>query len=144
MLFAARCGACGRPGASPCRGCHAALRPPRPEPPPYGLNGLVTLLAYEGPARPLVARIKYRRQRQALRWLGAGLALRVLSRSVAVDLVTWAPTTGAHRRRRGFDQAELLARVVAAELDVPAELRANVVRVQAGQIVREAADARPL
>jgi predicted amidophosphoribosyltransferase len=119
MLFAARCAACDRPGASPCRACHAGLGPPRPEPDPPGLVGLVALLRYEGPARPLVARIKYRNQRQGLAWLATGLARRVVAQGVEVDLVTWAPTTDRHRRRRGFDHAELLARRVAAALDVP-------------------------
>jgi predicted amidophosphoribosyltransferase len=36
-----------------------------------------------------------------------------------VDVVTWLPTTAVRRRRRGFDQAELLARWVAAELGRP-------------------------
>jgi predicted amidophosphoribosyltransferase len=31
----------------------------------------------------------------------------------SVDVVTWAPTTAARRRARGYDQAELLARAVA-------------------------------
>jgi predicted amidophosphoribosyltransferase len=37
----------------------------------------------------------------------------------AVDVVTWAPTTAARRRARGFDQGELIARFVAAELCLP-------------------------
>src|SRR5436853_66800 len=36
-----------------------------------------------------------------------------------VDVVTWAPTTTARRRQRGFDQAEHLARAVGAALAVP-------------------------
>ncbi|HEX7135497.1 MAG TPA: phosphoribosyltransferase family protein [Iamia sp.] len=119
MLLAARCASCDRPGASPCRICHAGLRPPAPEPAPPGLDGLVTLLRYEGPARPLVARIKYRNHRQGARWLADGLARRVRAAGATVDVVTWAPTTDQHRRARGFDHAELLARHVAAALDVP-------------------------
>ena len=38
----------------------------------------------------------------------------------ALDAVTWAPTTAARRRRRGFEQAELLARAVARALRAPA------------------------
>jgi predicted amidophosphoribosyltransferase len=38
---------------------------------------------------------------------------------VGVGLVTWAPTTTARRRARGFDHAELLARAVARELQLP-------------------------
>lgn len=32
-----------------------------------------------------------------------------------IDTVTWAPTSTVHRRRRGYDQAELLARAVARQ-----------------------------
>ena len=40
-----------------------------------------------------------------------------------IDTVTWAPTTAAHRRSRGFDQAETLARATAKALQVrPARL----------------------
>lgn len=35
------------------------------------------------------------------------------------DLVTWAPLSRRRRRERGYDQAQLLARTVAAELDLP-------------------------
>ena len=40
-------------------------------------------------------------------------------RPAAVDIVTWAPTTPARLRARGFDQARLLARAVARELRRP-------------------------
>lgn len=141
MLLAARCASCDRPGPSPCPTCHAALRAPPPEADPPGLVGLVVLLRYEGPARPLVARVKYRNQRQALAWLAAGLAARVRVDAGPVDLVTWAPTTVAHRRRRGFDHAELLARRVATALEVPCR---SVLRRRSGaaQTGRPAADRR--
>ena len=35
------------------------------------------------------------------------------------DLVVWAPLSRKRRRQRGYDQAELLARVLAQELDKP-------------------------
>jgi predicted amidophosphoribosyltransferase len=36
-----------------------------------------------------------------------------------LDVVTWAPTSDARRRSRGFDQGELVARHVARQLGVP-------------------------
>lgn len=116
------CGGCGALGASPCEPCLALLQRPPPMPPPAGVDALVALLAYEGVGRELVARVKYRNGRAALPWLAAQLATRVQAaqrRGPPADIVTWAPTTGRRRRRRGFDHAELLARAVAAELGLP-------------------------
>ncbi|HVF73757.1 MAG TPA: phosphoribosyltransferase family protein [Acidimicrobiales bacterium] len=112
-----RCGACARPGPSPCAGCLAALRRPPPLPPPAGLSSLVALLAYDGPGRELVARIKYRNARASLPWLAAALAAHV--DAADIDIVTWVPTTARRRRGRGFDQARLLAEAVAGELGRP-------------------------
>lgn len=92
--------------------------------PPAGLTHLVALLDYDGPARELVARLKYRNQRAALSWLADGLCAAVRAdRTISelpVGAVTWAPTTRARARDRGFDQAALLARALARRLRLPA------------------------
>ncbi|HUS60589.1 MAG TPA: hypothetical protein VMY34_00235 [Acidimicrobiales bacterium] len=120
MVLPASCPACGAPGAAPCPDCIAAMRPAPALPPPRGLDGFVSLLAYDGPGRELLARLKYRNQRDALRWLAASLASSILRAGLAdVDVVTWAPTSEPRRRERGFDQAELLARAVSRRLPVP-------------------------
>jgi predicted amidophosphoribosyltransferase len=74
--------------------------------------------AYEGVARELVARVKYRQARAALPWLAGAVAgsVAAVHPPGSLDAVTWAPTTSARRRSRGFDHAELLARSVAREL----------------------------
>lgn len=71
------------------------------------------LLLYEGTGRELVARLKYRNSRSALPWLARGMAGLVVPLLEGPGVITWAPTTTARRHRRGFDQAELLARAVA-------------------------------
>ena len=38
----------------------------------------------------------------------------------AVDVVTWTPLSRRRKRKRGFDQAELLARTAGRALDLPA------------------------
>jgi predicted amidophosphoribosyltransferase len=75
--------------------------------------------AYEGVARELVARVKYRSARHAIDFLADSMieALGELSRDAHV--VTWIPTTRAHVRKRGFDHGTLLARAVAARLGAP-------------------------
>ena len=120
MLLPSTCGACGRTGPAPCQACWARLRPAPPAAPPAGVDWWASLLVYEGEARELVARLKYRNARAALPWLAAGMAGLVVAAGEAVDVVTWAPTTPTRRRVRGFDQAELLARAVAARLRRPA------------------------
>lgn len=76
-----------------------------------------SLLDYEGPARQLVARLKYRNDRSGLSWLADGMAALLAASPDMV--VTWVPTTTARRRRRGFDQAALLARAIARRWRVP-------------------------
>jgi predicted amidophosphoribosyltransferase len=64
-----------------------------------------------------VAALKFRADGGALAWVASVLADRI---DVAgLDVVTWAPTTGARRRRRGGDHAERLARAVARRLGLP-------------------------
>ena len=113
MLLPARCAICARPGPSPCGRCVGALRRAPPVAPPRGLVSCHALLAYDGPARDLVARVKYRNARGSVTWLGramAGLVPPPRQGTAGPLVVTWAPTSGARRRARGFDHAELLAR----------------------------------
>ena len=76
----------------------------------------------------LITALKYRGRIPLARWLGAALGAAVLDRLDPVpSLVTWAPTTRARQRRRGFDQSRLLAREVGRALDLPA--RSTLVRL---------------
>jgi predicted amidophosphoribosyltransferase len=84
---------------------------------PPSLDRCDALLSYVGPARELVAQLKYRNARASASWLAEGLAGLVDRGSV--DVVTWAPTTSLRRRARGFDHAELLARRTAARCGLP-------------------------
>ena len=105
---------------------------------PSGLTSCVAVLRYEGAGRDLVTALKYRNHRAALDRLARAGAARVVG---AVDVVTWPPTSGARRRRRGYDQAELAARAVAGHLGRPAR---PLLRREGGppQTGRSAADRR--
>jgi predicted amidophosphoribosyltransferase len=116
-VFPVRCPVCGAPGCAPCARCVARMRPAAAGLLPAALDGCRSLLAYEGEGRELVARIKYRNDRAALAWLAGGMA--TLVEPPAGVVVTWAPTGARRRRRRGFDQAELLAAAVARRWRVP-------------------------
>jgi len=76
------------------------------------------LLRYDDAARVLVTAVKYRNARASLAVLAPAAAALVPELPDGTT-VTWAPTTPERVRRRGFDQAELLARTVARRLGLP-------------------------
>jgi predicted amidophosphoribosyltransferase len=114
VLFPVSCPVCGAEGAAPCPSCAARLRPAPALRCPPSLDECAAVLAYEGVGRELVARLKYRTNRAALGAVAAAMA--ALVDVERCDVVTWIPTSGARRRARGFDHAELLARAVARDV----------------------------
>jgi predicted amidophosphoribosyltransferase len=79
------------------------------------LASLTTLWSHEGTAAELVRSLKYGRRTGAVTVIADRLAPLVPE----VDVITWAPASRATRRRRGFDQAELLARAIAVRTGRP-------------------------
>jgi ComF family protein len=118
VLLPGSCPGCGAPAEPVCASCVAALQPAPNLATPPGLDRLGAAFAYEGVAREVVARVKYRNARGAVPWL-AGAMLDHLPGGWSADVVTWAPTTPRRRRERGFDHAELLARAVGRHAGVP-------------------------
>lgn len=64
----------------------------------------------------LVRELKYGRATTVVTELAEAMA----ARAPAADVLTWVPASPARRRRRGFDQGELLARAIARRLGIPA------------------------
>ena len=121
LLFPMVCPGCGRSGNPLCTTCERQLVPPPVVVPPPRVDEWVAPFAYAGVAREVIARLKYRGAHGAAGWL-AGEMARAVERTglVEVDAVTWAPTTRARQRMRGFDHAELLARPIARAFGLPA------------------------
>lgn len=88
------------------------------EPPGEAPAGVTALCRYTGVARDLITGMKYRRQSDVAEWF-AELAVERQRECSTVDVITWAPTSSVRRRRRGFDQAELVARHLARRWNVP-------------------------
>ena len=61
--------------------------------------------------------LKFRHRRSAAGVLADQMVRRL--RIANIDVVTWAPTSARRVRRRGYDQAEAIARAVARRLGVP-------------------------
>jgi len=116
LLLPGTCPGCGRRAEAVCSQCAASMRTaPRGRPVP-GVSWAVAAFAYEGVARELVARVKYRNERVAVRWLGARLARCCADAPAPFDAITWIPASARRRVALGIDHGALLARAVAAEL----------------------------
>ena len=122
LLFPGTCPGCGARAEPVCEDCAAGLVSAPQLPPPVGLDACDAAFAYEGAARELIARIKYRNRRTAVPWL-ADAMVSALGSAYRTDsslrVVTWVPTTRERRRARGFDHAELLARAVGDRMRLP-------------------------
>ena len=75
-------------------------------PSPAGVDAAVALVELDQLSGRFVKAMKYANHRDALRPFAAAMAGSVGWRP---DAVTWVPTTRGRKRRRGYDQAELLA-----------------------------------
>ncbi len=81
----------------------------------------VSPLRYEGDVRESIHRYKFKGISGYAGTYGVLTAQCVRDHLAGrYDLVTWAPLSKKRRRKRGYDQAELLAQAVAQELDCPA------------------------
>ena len=128
-VFGAVCPGCGSRGSWLCSTCAQSASPPEPAPSPRGIDRLFVGRSYTGVTREATARLKYHNERVVIEWLIDPVVAKVkealvsraetcpLSHSEAVT-ITWAPTTKARRRQRGFDHAELLAAAIARQVQV--------------------------
>lgn len=120
--FPTWCPGCGGRASPVCASCAATLRPAVPAPPPVGVDRWLAAFSYEGVARELIARMKYRHERATAPWLAQYMAQLVADAGLAREplVVTFAPTTARRRHERGFDHAEVLSRTLAHALQLPA------------------------
>jgi predicted amidophosphoribosyltransferase len=148
-LLPAHCPGCGAAGALVCDRCTASLVAPRYAPPPPPLDWWASCFVYEGVARELVARAKYRGERRFVHAVAARVAAIADGAPAPVDVVTWVPASNARLRSQGVDHGELLARSVARILSVPlgVRLRRDRGRAQTGLAAharRGGPDLRPI
>lgn len=145
MLLPRACAHCredlGRADGPLCRDCSAALPPP-PEPPCVRCGGQRTgaspfcadcagrrfscrliraAAAHRGPAASLVHAFKFRGSRTAARSAGRimAAALTLHPELSGFDALTAVPIHPRRERERGYNQAELIAREIAAATGLP-------------------------
>lgn len=130
VLLAPRCAGCGEPGSWFCVSC-------RDECEPIAHDGRLALRAagaHAGPLRAAVRRLKYGGEPGLAEDLGALVAVelaRDLARGVTIDAIVPVPLHRSRAMARGYDQAALLARAVAARTALP--LRPSLHRIRAGR-----------
>jgi predicted amidophosphoribosyltransferase len=123
------CVGCGEEGPPLCRACAPALDARLRADPgvPIGLPGdlpepllqLEWCAPFTGTVRNALHAIKYQGERRLAEPLGLAVARRWQAAGVGADLVTHVPVHAARARQRGYDQAELIARVAADTLGLP-------------------------
>ena len=107
------------------------------------LAGLLVAARYEGAARQVIWALKYQGQRRLAEPLGGLLAHAANRLAAHVALVLCVPLHATRRRERGYNQAELLARVCGRRLGLP--VRPDLlerVRATPPQVGLSAADRR--
>jgi ComF family protein len=138
LVLPPRCGGCGRLGSLYCDSCRSRTR--RLEEPTCrrcgaeveharsscacrgrirGLTRLRSAAAYEGPLEKAIHRFKYEGRRPLASPLALLLAERLAVEGLAAEAVAWVPLHPARRRRRGYNQAELLGRELARLCALP-------------------------
>ncbi|HYZ11576.1 MAG TPA: hypothetical protein VE962_06755, partial [Actinomycetota bacterium] len=125
VLSAPWCERCGRPWEEPMASC--ADCPPRP------IAAARAPFLYAGPVARGIRGMKFSGWRAVGAHLAGGMA-EVAADLLPADVVTWVPLSRRRRARRGFDQAEVLARATAARLGIavrPLLIRVRDTRAQA-------------
>ena len=81
----------------------------------------LALWLYRGNVRSALIRFKFLRRPGYGAVFGRELGQKLKNEACSVDLVTWVPTGFWRKRKRTYDQVELIAREVAWQMGLPAE-----------------------
>lgn len=83
-----------------------------------GLTQVTSGAVYRGPVKELIRILKFKRGRSASR-VAAWLILQQLPTGGGLDMVTAVPISPSRYRERGYNQSELIAKIIARHLGVP-------------------------
>lgn len=121
LLFPDRCAGCGRLGTLLCDECRHRLVVYDGDPPRVAdqLTDVRIAYVFEGSLRHALHQLKYHRRRRVARPLGGLMAAHLQAHPLPCDALIPVPLHPKRLKERGFNQAELLAREVAAATGVP-------------------------
>ena len=153
LAFPAVCSGCGREGEPLCAACLPALdaRLALPGGTPIGLPAelpapllqLDWCAPFAGPVRGALHDLKYAGERRLAVPLGDAVARRWARVGTGAEVVVPVPVHAERERRRGYDQAALIAEVAAEQLGLPVvraleRQRATVAQFELGRDERAA------
>src|SRR4051794_39641175 len=128
LAFPARCPGCGREGAAICQACRPALDARLEQPPgvsiglpsdvPPPLLQLEWCAPFGAVVRRALHELKYAGETRLAEPLGEAGARRGLRAGVGGDILVPVPVHADRRRRRGYDQAELIATAAGRSLGI--------------------------
>ncbi len=126
FLFPPKCPFCGkvlsRPSEEVCPDCRKDLPYTGPEKRKADFVSSVTApLYYEGVVRASILRFKFHGAPARGRVYGRMIARKLREEERSFDVITWVPLSRKRLRRRGYDQAGILAEAAAEELGTEAE-----------------------
>jgi ComF family protein len=129
LALPARCVGCGREGAPLCAGCEPSLdaRLALPAGTPLGLPAdipepllqLEWCAPFAGSVRRALHELKYGGEGRLAEPLGRAVARRWRRAAAGGDLLVPVPVHADRARKRGYDQAQLIANVAARDLRLP-------------------------
>ncbi len=131
--FCARCGMPTAFEAFVCDGCKGT---------DFAFESARAPLRYEGVGKGIVHALKYRGYTKVVERLAAPLMAEALAGEGPYEAVVPVPLHPSRRRKRGFNQAELLARGVARPLGAPVVGALRAVRRTRDQVELSAAERR--
>lgn len=80
------------------------------------IESCYSLFSYQGVVAASIKRYKFYGRQQYAPAYGRLLAMALLRENPQFDLISWVPISARRRRKRGYDQAKLLAQSLAKEL----------------------------
>lgn len=122
LIYPPSCENCGQADTRWCADCNRALEALPLQPIPLTLPPYAAVLAsspHSGLIRHAIHGLKYGDARALARPLGARLAALVRAQGWQPDAVTCVPIHSNRRRKRGYNQCELLGEVLAEQLNLP-------------------------
>lgn len=87
-----------------------------------------TLWLYRGGVRSALIRLKFTRRPGIATILGRELGQKLRQDPFDVDVITWVPISFWRKRRRSYDQVELIAREAAWQMELPVEKLLHKIR----------------